>query len=97
MKCEYKVHTEHCDTLDSDIFNIVFAVAFVAFVAFIAAVVAHVNVSKMFSFVSNKTRQQTVRNVSRPSPLHSPSSLSVYWPVLTAVKSNSNCNYVVKA
>lgn len=69
MKCEYKVHTEHSDTLYSDIFNIVFAVAFVAFDAFIAAVVAHVNVSKMFSFVSNKTRQQTVRNVSRPSPL----------------------------
>lgn len=94
MKCEYKVHMEHCDTLDSDIFNIVFVVAFVAF---IAAVVAHVNVSKMFSFVSNKTRQQTVWNVSRPSPLLSPYSLSVYWPVLTAVKSNSNCNYVVKA
>lgn len=82
--------------MDSDIFNIVFVVdvtvAVAVVVAFIAAVGGHVNVSKMFSFVSNKTSQQTVRNVSRPC-----CPVLVLVPVLTAVKSNSNCNYVVKA
>lgn len=80
--------------MDSDIFNIVFVVdvTVAVVVAFIAAVVGHVNVSKMFSFVSNKTSQQTVRNVSRPC-----CPVLVLVPVLTAVKSNSNCNYVVKA